>query len=126
MEHPEGSKAWKYFGLKTPPRGGGWIMADDFDGWTCCVEQGFYGHFSNKRTWLYAVGTARPALRWGAGAQRLHPVALARHGPEKARRIGTCAMVGGKDKTIIRNATPLEFRDVLLSIAASVSFAGAA
>lgn len=28
-------------------------------------------------------------------------------------------MVGGKDKTRIRNATPNEFRDLLLSIAAS-------
>jgi hypothetical protein len=27
------------------------------------------------------------------------------------------AMVGGKDKTRIRNATPPEFRDVLLSLA---------
>lgn len=29
------------------------------------------------------------------------------------------AMVGGKDKTKIRNATPIEFRDVLLAIARS-------
>ena len=26
-----------------PPRAGGWIKADEF-GWTCCVEQGQYGH----------------------------------------------------------------------------------
>jgi hypothetical protein len=39
--------------------------------------------------------------------------------PEKARRIGITAMVGGKDKTRIRNATPMEFRNVLLSIARS-------
>lgn len=31
------------------------------------------------------------------------------------------AMVGGKDKTRIRNATPAEFRDVLLSIARSAT-----
>jgi hypothetical protein len=31
------------------------------------------------------------------------------------------AMVGGKHKTAIRNATPPEFRDVLLQIAASVT-----
>lgn len=35
----------------------------------------------------------------------------------KAWRIGMTAMVGGKDKTKIRNATPVEFRDVLISIA---------
>jgi len=42
---------------------------------------------------------------------------IERYGYEKARRIGVVAMVGGKDKTAIRNATPLPFRDLLLSIA---------
>lgn len=49
--------------------------------------------------------------------QRLHPVALAKHGYEKARRIGMLAMVGGKNKTAIRNGTPPPFRDVLLDLA---------
>lgn len=40
-----------------------------------------------------------------------------RYGYEKARRIGVVAMVGGKNKTAIRNATPEPFRDVLLAIA---------
>jgi hypothetical protein len=53
--------------------------------------------------------------------QRLHPTALARYGYEKARRIGMVAMVGGKDKERIRDATPIEFRDVLLAIAGSAS-----
>ena len=56
-------------------------------------------------------------LRWGRGEQRLHPIALAKHGYEKARRIGMMAMVGGKNKTKIRNATPIEFRDLLISLA---------
>jgi len=42
-----------------------------------------------------------------------------RYGYEKARRIGVVAMVGGKHKTRIRNATPPAFRDLLLSIARS-------
>lgn len=42
---------------------------------------------------------------------------LDRYGYEKARRIGVVAMIGGKNKTKIRNATPIEFRDVLISIA---------
>lgn len=54
---------------------------------------------------------------WGPGEQRLHPVAVAKHGYEKARRIGMMAMVGGKDKTRIRNATPAPFRDLLISMA---------
>jgi hypothetical protein len=43
-----------------------------------------------------------------------------RYGYAKARRIGVVAMVGGKDKTRIRNATPVPFRDVLVGIARSV------
>jgi hypothetical protein len=65
------------------------------------------------------VGTERPALIWGPSEQRIHPRALELHGYAKARRIGMMAMVGGKDKTRIRNATPEAFRDVLLSIARS-------
>ena len=42
---------------------------------------------------------------------------IERYGYEKARRIGVVAMVGGKHKTEIRNATPEPFRDLLLSIA---------
>jgi hypothetical protein len=117
LEHPAHSHAWRVFGLNRPPREGGWVAADMLGGWTCCVEQGFYGHFSRKPTWLYACHVKLPELRWGVGEQRLHPVALARYGYEKARRIGVMAMVGGKRKKEIRDATPPEFRDLLLSIA---------
>lgn len=86
-------------------------------GWTCYVEQGHYGHFSRKPTWLYACRTDLPKLEWSRLPQRLHPVALERYGYEKARRIGVMAMIGGKLKTEIRNATPPQFRDLLLSIA---------
>jgi hypothetical protein len=120
IEHPADSHAWAHFGLKKPPRRGGWVetwAADDVLAWTCCVYQGQYGHMAGKPTWLLAVTPKPPQLRWGKTEQRLHPVSLAKHGYEKARRIGMMAMVGGKDKTRIRNATPPEFRDVLLSIA---------
>jgi hypothetical protein len=120
IEHPAHSKAWPYFGLLTPPAAGGWVKADEFGGWTCHVEQGHYGHLSRKATWLYAVPDDPgnlPQLKWGPSEQRIHPRALELHGYAKARRIGMMAMVGGKDKTRIRNATPPEFRDVLLSIA---------
>jgi hypothetical protein len=119
LEHPQDSQAWGHFGLAKPPRAGGWIKADDHGGWSCRVEQGFYGHLSCKPTWLYACHTDLPELCWGIGEQRLHPIALERHGYVKARRIGMMAMVGGKDKTRIRNATPPEFRDLLISIAGS-------
>jgi len=117
LEHPADSHAWDAFGLMKPPRTGGWVQSGE--GWTCCVYQGHYGHLAGKPTWLYVFGSDRkpPELRWGKCEQRLHPVALERYGYEKARRIGMMAMVGGKDKTKIRNATPPAFRDVLLLIA---------
>lgn len=119
LEHPKDSAAWDYFGLMRPPHTGGWIMADSFGGWTCNVEQGHYGHLSRKATWLYAVGCELPSLTWGRSPQKIHPVALERHGYEKARRIGMMAMIGGKDKTRIRNMTPEPFRDLLIEIARS-------
>lgn len=118
LEHPADSHAWKQFGIDRPPRTGGWVPT--IGGWTCHVEQGHYGHISRKGTWLFAAVPCPPDLIWGPSPQRIHPVALAKHGYEKARRIGMMAMVGGKRKTEIRNATPPLFRDVLLSIARPV------
>jgi hypothetical protein len=120
LEHPADSKAWEYFGLVEPERGTGWTWADKFGGWTCYVEQGHYGHPSRKPTWLYARPNSRedlPELNWSRGAQRLPEWMIERYGHKKARRIGVVAMVGGKNKTAIRNATPEPFRDLLLSIA---------
>lgn len=139
IEHPCDSKAWRWYGLRAPLRHAGWqrtpgplIWWRDGDvirahnhrhelgWWTCYVEQGHYGHMSRKPTWLLTRGVTLPQLDWSKGEQRLHPVALARYGYAKARRIGMTAMVGGKDKTRIRNATPPEFRDVLVGIARTV------
>jgi len=120
LEHPAHSHAWLAHGLPWPPATGGW-QQDVHGGWCCQVEQGFYGHASRKSSWLYAVGTELPPLRWGRGPQRLDPTMLARHGYAKARRIGIVALAGGKRKTEIRNATPIQFRDLLLSIAATAA-----
>lgn len=125
IEHPCDSHAWgpEHFNLAKPPRSGGWVEAAP-GLWTCCVYQGHYGHFAGKPTWLLVAGVSRdrlPELRWGKVEQRLHPTALARHGYAKARRIGMVAMVGGKDKTKIRNATPPEFRDLLIGLARAAS-----
>lgn len=82
------------------------------------MEQGHYGHTSRKPTWLLANTCSRPQeLNWTKGEQRLPEWMVERYGYEKARRIGVVAMVGGKNKTAIRNATPEPFRDLLLSIA---------
>jgi hypothetical protein len=124
IEHPADSHAWTAYGFAKPPRSGGWIVAASqtfcAPWFTCCVYQGQYGHLAGKPTWLLARGMALkdlPELRWGKTEQRIHPRALELHGYEKARRIGMMAMVGGKDKTRIRNATPPDFRKVLIDIA---------
>lgn len=119
LEHPAGSKAWAFFGLAPPKRGAGWSEADEFGGWSCCVDQGHYGHFATKETWLYAAHVGLPELTWGKGQQRIPQWMVDRYGYEKARRIGLVAMVGGKDKVKIRNATPAPFRDLLIGIARS-------
>jgi hypothetical protein len=64
LEHPAASSAWREFGLRCPPRAGGWVVADWEGGWTCCVDQGHYGHRAQKATWLYAVGVPLPILTW--------------------------------------------------------------
>lgn len=125
LEHPADSRAWSTFELKTPDRAGGWVAADFAGGWTCYVEQGFYGHIARKPTWLYAHGVELPSLRWGKGEQRLHPGLVERYGYEYARRKGVVSCIGGKDKKAKRNATPVEFRDLLLSVARSVQRAEA-
>lgn len=125
IEHPADSHAWECFGIEKPPRAGGWVPARKFaapgtEDWTCCVYQGHYGHASGKATWLYVSGVDRgdlPELKWGKTEQRLPQWMVDRYGYKKARRIGVVAMVGGKNKTAIRNATPIPFRDLLLSIA---------
>jgi hypothetical protein len=118
IEHPAHSHAWKRFGLPKPSKDGGWW--EGCEGFSCHVEQGHYGHLSRKVTWLYYVGGSRPpqlSIIWGPSPQRLPAYAVERYGYEKARRIGVMAAIGGKNKTEIRNATPLSFRDLLISIA---------
>ena len=123
IEHPKDSKAFGRamgFGLGKPASSG-WSRSNDGQGWICQVEQGHYGHFSRKPTWLYACRIDLPDLIWGRSEQRLPAYAVERYGYEKARRIGVMAAVGGKHKTRIREATPPAFRDVLLTMARSVS-----
>ena len=100
LEHPAASRAWAAHGLAAPPSSGGWIAADWHGGWTCHVEQGHYGHRSNKATWLYACHVSPASLTWG---------------PSPGAR-----KVVEKQSKRERNATPPAFRDVLLSMARGV------
>lgn len=121
LEHPEGSHAWAHFGLNEPLRYGGWIMADFHGGWTCRVEQGRYGHYARKPTWLYAAGVVLPELDWGVSEPKYDPKVIERMGLARAKRLGEVgARGGGKDSTP-RISTPEPFRDLLLGIARSAS-----
>ena len=128
LEHPEHSHAWAHFGLTKPPRNGGWVKADDFGGWTCRVEQGQYGHFCPKPTWLYAVGVhPLPDLRWGVNPVRdedFPTEIVAKHGIEYCRKAGLMAFKGGGKDSTARIATPPEFRNLLLTMARSASVSG--
>lgn len=120
IEHPWGSHAWPHFGLNVPPRTGGWIAADFEGGWTCCVEQGRYGHYARKPTLLYVSGVALddlPELDWGIGEPRLDPAVVERMGLARAKRLGEVGARGGGTDSTPRIHTPAPFRDLLLSIA---------
>lgn len=96
LEHPAGSAAWEAHRLTRPPTAGGWVRADKFRGWTCRVDQGQYGHQAQKSTWLYACRISLPELRW-----------------ERAKLSGRVELMNKSQ----RHITPIEFRDLLLSIA---------
>jgi hypothetical protein len=119
LEHPWGSHAWSHFGLNKPPRSGGWIAADMLGGWTCCVEQGRYGHYARKPTLLYACGVELPGLLWGHSEARYDPAVVARMGLKRAKRLGEVGARGGGTDSTARIHTPAAFRELLISIARS-------
>ncbi len=141
LEHPEASAAWDAFGLMRPPKSGGWVVADWLGGWTCCVEQGHYGHRARKATWLYACRVSLPLLKWGPSmsaarlddgfhsaeerkafrSNRTLPPEMTRK--KKAWMDRVEAQTGRKFFKRLtdseRAATPTAFRDLLLDIARS-------
>lgn len=119
LEHPEHSHAWEFHGLNKPPRHGGWIHAGYGEGWTCRVEQGQYGHYARKPTWLFAYGVDLPELKWGVTQAQFPPEAIERFGLKKCQRLGEVALKGGGKDSEARIRTPDKFRDLLLSIARS-------
>lgn len=119
IEHPWGSHAWPHFGVNVPPRSGGWIAADFFGGWTCCVEQGRYGHYARKPTLILAYGVELPDLDWGIGEPRLDPAVVARMGLKRAKRLGEVGAKGGGTDSTPRIGTPELFRELLIGMAQS-------
>ncbi len=111
LEHPAYSEAFYRYSLPIPQSGGGW-QAGFCGGWSACMEQVRYGHRATKRTWLYAYGFDPAPMRWGYGMRGTARITWLRRGNDKRPILeddGTSA------------ATPPEFRDVLLSMARSVS-----
>lgn len=103
IEHPALTRAFRHFGLPRPAAFG-WSQRFDDDGYSCEIDQAWYGHPCNKRTWLYVYGVEIPELRFG-------------------RALFTGRTVhddggGGRDQ---RSITPPAFRDVLLAMARSAT-----
>jgi hypothetical protein len=105
LEHPAFSDAWKAYGLPRPT-GEGWSSQDG--GFVCEVWQSAYGHKARKRTWLFYCGKEPMQMRWTRPAAT-HQIGF--HDQRgKAKNKPT---VSGK----AASATPLAFRNDLLSLA---------
>lgn len=117
LEHPEGSHAWKAHGLLVPPKWGGWVNADSQGGWTCCVEQGHFGHLARKATWLFAFGVELPSLPKGRSAATMR-LDEGFHSTAERRVARASGVLPAKRLSKReRAATPPRFRDMLLSMA---------
>lgn len=116
LEHPEASHAWKAHGLLRPPKTGGWVPAGD-GGWTCCVEQGHYGHAARKATWLYAAHVALPELTWGKceGKTLLDEGFHSKEERSRIIKTGVCRRLS----RLQRLKTPPAFAELLVAIARS-------
>lgn len=117
LEHPADTHAWPAHGLEVPAAGG-WSRALIGDpGWVCVVAQSAYGHRARKLTWLYYVGeTPPPPLDW----RRPRGVRLEDgFHSTAARRAARAAGIKPVARLLEheRAATPIPFRDLLISIA---------
>lgn len=114
IERPEGSHAFRYYGLPIPDRNGGWTQADRWGGRSCCVAQGNYGHRAQKLTWLYGVKIKYLELKWGKAEGKTLIYEGFHSKEERARAIktGICQRLSRNQ----RMETPLEFRDKLLEM----------
>lgn len=124
LEHPANSIAWRTFNLTKPVRGR-WLETPG--GWVTEVDQGRYGHRARKRTWLYvsAPGASSamrpPDLDWEPAVSDVivsgftHQ-AKGEHVACEQRRV----------RPAEASRTPVAFRDLLLSLAGSVSLEVAA
>ena len=113
LEHPAFSNAWTKYRLQRPLRDRralmiGWYGGDERWGggrdWVCEVWQSAYGHRARKRTWLYYVGHERPFdLDWTRAPG--------------SHQVGWFDRIKPTLSKPDAMATPVAFRDMLLSLA---------
>lgn len=116
LEHPEASAAWTAHQIARPPRAGGWVSAGLFhEGWTCCVEQGHYGHPARKATWLYVNGPKPAELRWGPATKGVR-LDEGYHSARERAEAPKGPAIERLSKWQLA-ASPPAFRDLLLGIA---------
>jgi hypothetical protein len=121
LEHPAWSMAFPAHGLPTPAARG-WTRTH-CGGWVCEVSQAAYGHRAPKLTWLYYVGDAPPpAMDWSRPRCTAVVSWCSKRGDGSYWRAPDVQRLGRRE----RSATPLPFRDLLLSIARSARVRGAA
>lgn len=118
LEHPALSLAWPAFGLPRPSYGG-WTRTF-CGGWVAHVDQRNYGHRATKGTWLYAFGVDPPSLKWRKGEKPEAWISTDRP-RAKLAAMGISQLSKREAK-----ATPIEFRDVLISVARSARVAAEA
>lgn len=111
LEHPAETRAFKFHGIPEPVAGN-WQRTIDGD-WVTEVWQSSYGHRARKRTWLlYHGDTPPPPLRW-----KKKPGTF---------QIGLFDQKKPQLPKTERSATPPEFRDLLINIAAQARAAAKA
>jgi hypothetical protein len=110
LEHPAYSRAWDRFGLTVPIRGA-WRRSLTDPGWVTEVSQCAYGHRARKRTWLYVIGRCPPVVDWSE--PETNAVVSGSHN-HSDKPLGSVRVWARESK-----ATPLPFRDLLLSIGRS-------
>jgi hypothetical protein len=105
LEHPAESRAFKHHGIPEPISGG-WQRTIDGD-WVTEVDQAAYGHRARKRTWLlYSGDSLPPPLNWKPTPGEMQIGFFDKQRPIMRKREAM--------------ATPVEFRDLLISMARSV------
>jgi len=112
LEHPCGSRLWPEAGLPRPGKDG-----DQFGGFTLDVDQHWWGHRAQKRTWLYVCGCKRneiPSM----------PIRITQAPCVITNMHGLRSGMTGYRKEVTkreREATPKEFAEWLIEVASRCS-----